>query len=64
MIGDGQSGAGRLVLAHEAGHQIVIGGQLRHDEPRDPGGRQPARRTATRVIRGRRRQELRYSTLN
>ncbi len=35
VIGDGQGGAGWFVLAHERGHQIVIGGQRRHDEARD-----------------------------
>jgi hypothetical protein len=34
VVRDGQGGAGRLVLAHERGHQLVIVGQLRHDGPR------------------------------
>ena len=35
VVGHRQSGAGRFVLAQEGRHQIVIGGQLRHDRPRD-----------------------------
>ena len=66
VIGDGQGGAGRFVLAHERGHQIVIGGQLRHDGARDLatgtltvlpqgdpcGGRVRNRRRVTRGNRG------------
>ena len=35
VIGDGQGRAGRFVLAHERGHQLVIGGQSWHDGPCD-----------------------------